>query len=49
MMNLVQGWLQILGPVTANSLASHLDLSAPDIFQKLLRTRDAGNDPARDI
>jgi ATP-dependent helicase Lhr and Lhr-like helicase len=33
---LIQGWLQILGPVTANSLASLLEIPVGDIFQKLL-------------
>ena len=42
MMKLVQGWLQILGPVTANSLASMLDLPASDIFQKLLELEMQG-------
>ncbi|MGO8720807.1 MAG: DEAD/DEAH box helicase, partial [Acidobacteriaceae bacterium] len=38
----VQGWLQILGPVTANSLASLLGIPAADILQKLLELEMQG-------
>ena len=41
-MKLVQGWLQILGPVTANSLASLLGVSAESIFQKLVELEMQG-------
>ncbi|HZC44773.1 MAG TPA: DEAD/DEAH box helicase, partial [Acidobacteriaceae bacterium] len=41
-MKLVQGWLQILGPVTANSLASLLGVPAADIFNKLLELEMQG-------
>jgi ATP-dependent helicase Lhr and Lhr-like helicase len=41
-MKLIQGWLQILGPVTANSLASLLGVPASDIFQKLLELEMQG-------
>ena len=42
MMKLVQGWLQILGPVTANSLALMLAVPASDIFHKLLELEMQG-------
>ncbi len=42
-MKSVQGWLQILGPVTANSLAALLGVSAADIFRKLLELEMQGN------
>ncbi|HEY5255758.1 MAG TPA: DEAD/DEAH box helicase, partial [Acidobacteriaceae bacterium] len=42
MMKLVQGWLQILGPLTSNSLASMLAVPASDIFHKLLELEMQG-------
>ncbi|MHB1937568.1 MAG: DEAD/DEAH box helicase [Acidobacteriaceae bacterium] len=41
-MKLVQGWLQILGPVTASSLASLVGVAASDIFQTLLKLEMQG-------
>jgi ATP-dependent Lhr-like helicase len=41
-MKLAQGWLQILGPVTANSMASLLGVSASDVFHKLLELEMQG-------
>jgi ATP-dependent Lhr-like helicase len=41
-MKLIQGWLQILGPATANSLASLLNVPAHDVFQKLLQLEMQG-------
>ncbi|ADW67881.1 DEAD/DEAH box helicase [Granulicella tundricola] len=35
-LSLVQGWLQILGPTTANALATRLNLSPAQIFQSFL-------------
>ena len=32
----VQGWLQILGPTTANDFASHLNLDPAEVFQAFL-------------
>lgn len=39
---LLQGWLQILGPVTARSMGSLLGLPAADLFQKLLELEMQG-------
>jgi ATP-dependent Lhr-like helicase len=41
-MKLVQGWLQILGPSTADSIASMLDVPASDVFHKLLELEMQG-------
>ncbi|MES2221582.1 MAG: DEAD/DEAH box helicase, partial [Acidobacteriota bacterium] len=41
-MQLVQGWLQILGPVTSNSLAQLLSVPAADVFSKLLELEMQG-------
>jgi ATP-dependent Lhr-like helicase len=32
----VQGWLQILGPVTTTAFAQHLSLQSPEVFQAFL-------------
>ena len=39
---LLQGWLQILGPATANSMTSLLGISSSDIFQRLLELEMQG-------
>ena len=39
---LIQGWLQILGPVTACSIGSLLGMQASDVFRKLLELEMQG-------
>ena len=41
-MRLVQGWLQILGPVTAKSLASFVGVAASSVLKKLLELEMQG-------
>ena len=46
---LVQGWLQVLGPVTSEALGAMLRLPPAMIFRAMLAGRDAGAGDARGV